>query len=80
MTQLKKTQKEAGLTLKQRDTVHQNTDRRENNEEKRKHAIQELEKLLALACGPDFDGVVEITIPAKSGRLGRLKISYNQHL
>jgi len=54
--------------------------RAENNEEKRKHALQELQKLLALACGPDFDGTVEVSIPAKSGRLGRIKISYNQHL
>ncbi len=54
--------------------------RAENNEKKRREAQTELAKLMALACGPDFDGTVEVSISSKLGRLGRVKISYNQHL
>jgi hypothetical protein len=54
--------------------------RADNNEKTRREAQSELAKLLALACGPDFDGTVEVSVSSKLGRLGRVKISYNQHL
>ena len=54
--------------------------RADNNNDRRAQAIREFDKLLAIACAPDFDGTIEIAIPAKAGRLGRVKIGYNQHL
>lgn len=54
--------------------------RDEHNRAQRKLALVEFDRLVALACAPDFDGTIELTIPAKAGRLGRVKIGYNQHL
>ena len=65
-------------TVNKQTTVHKN--REDNNIDRRAQAILELDKLLAIACAPDYDGTITIAIPAKAGRLGRVKIGYNQHL
>ena len=50
------------------------------NRDKRFQAIRELERLMKLAEQPDFVGSIEIVIPGKDGRLGRIKASMTSYL
>ncbi|HWA97907.1 MAG TPA: hypothetical protein VG713_05420 [Pirellulales bacterium] len=54
-------------------SVEDKTTRDDNNRFRRLSAIRHLERLLAEAVKPDFNGSVVVEIPVKDGRLGRTK-------
>ncbi len=52
------------------------TRRTDNNRAKALSAIRQLQRLLALATHPQFDGTIAVEISAKAGFLGRPKLTH----
>ncbi len=68
------------MTATPRRPQNKEQTRIDHNRNQRMKAVRELDRLLKVAEQLDFVGSVEIVIPGKDGRLGRIKAGLTSYL